>query len=102
MSEEKQTIENSNKGSGWSKKIPPEILLSPGGMVIMLVVLIVEILGLIIPIPVIGFLIQLPFVIILYILLITIGKLPIKSLILTTIVEIFFPFLPTWIIRVLT
>ena len=89
------------KKGGWFQKIPSEIFLTPGGMVILFVVIIVEILGILIPIPIIGFLIQLPFVILLYILLITVAKVSFKSLIIVPIIELFLPFLPTWIIRIL-
>jgi hypothetical protein len=97
---EKKTSAPKKKG-GWFQKIPREIFLSPGGMVILFIVIIIEILGVLIPIPVIGFIIQLPFVIILYILLITVAKVSFKSLIIVPIIEFFFPFLPTWIIRIL-
>jgi len=89
------------KKGGWFQKIPKDIFLTPGGMVILFVVVIVEILGVLIPIPIIGFIIQLPFVILLYILLITVAKVSFKSLIIVPIIEFFFPFLPTWIIRIL-
>jgi len=89
------------KKGGWFQKIPKEVFLSPGGMVILFVVIIVEVLGVLVPIPVIGFIIQLPFVILLYILLITVAKVSFKSLIIVPIIEFFFPFLPTWIIRIL-
>lgn len=89
------------KKSGWFQKIPKGIFLTPGGMIILFVVLIVELLGVLIPIPIIGFIIQLPFVILLYILLMTIAKVSFKSLIIVPVIELFFPFLPTWIIRLL-
>ena len=100
MAEEKQTIKVPDKKGGWFQKIPTDILLSPGGMVIVFVAIIVEVIGIIIPIPVIGFLIQLPLVIILYVLLMTVGGLSFKSLILVPIIELFFPFLPTWLVRI--
>jgi len=101
MAEETQKIKTPTKKGGWFQKIPSDVFLSPGGMVIFFLVIIIEILGVIVPIPIIGFLVQLPIVILLYILLMTIGGLSFKSLIIVPIVELFFPFLPTWIIRIL-
>jgi len=101
MAEETQTIKVPAKKGGWFAKIPADVLMSPGGIVIIFVALIVEALGLLVPIPIIGFLIQLPFVIVLYILLMTIGGMSFKSLIIVPIIELFFPFLPTWLIRIL-
>lgn len=97
---EAEAVKVKKKG-GFFQKIPSDVFLSPGGIVILFTVIIVEILGIIVPIPIIGFLIQLPFVIILYILLMTIGGLSFKSLIMVPVIELFFPFLPTWIIRIL-
>lgn len=101
MTENTEKVKIPAKKSGWFQKIPPDIFLSPGGMVIFFVVIFVEVLGILVPIPIIGFLVQLPFVIILYILLMTIGGLSFKSLIIVPVIEFFFPFLPTWIIRIL-
>jgi len=90
------------KKGGWFQKIPSDILLSPAGVVIMLIALLIEILGLIVPIPILNAIIVLPFQIIFYILLITVAKVSVKSLILPSIAEFFFPFLPIWAIKILS
>lgn len=87
--------------NSWFQKIPTHVLLSPAGMIIIFVVLIVEVIGVLIPIPIISTLFQFPFQVILIILLITIAKVSIKSLILPYVIDFFFPFLPVWIIRIL-
>ena len=89
------------KNSGWFQKIPKAVLLSPGGIIIIFLVIIVETIGVLIPIPVIGSIIKLPFEIILIILLITVAKVSVKSLILPYVIDFFLPFLPTWLIRIL-
>jgi len=88
------------KKGGWFQKVPTEILLTPGGIILIFFAFIIEIVGILIPIPIIGFIIELPLVIIFNILLITIAKVSIKSLIMPHIIEFFFPFLPTWLIKI--
>ena len=95
------TLEIKKKG-GWFQKIPSDILISPGGMVIMIVALLIEILGFILPFPILNLIVILPFQIIFYILLITVAKVSIKSLILPSVAEFFFPFLPIWMIKILS
>ena len=90
-----------NKKGGLFPKIPPEIILSPAGLMILLIAGIIEIIGVLVPIPVISTLIQLPFQVIFFILLIVIAKVPIKSLITPYIIDFIFPFLPTWLISIL-
>jgi hypothetical protein len=58
------------KKGGWFQKIPKDVLVSPGGIIIIFLVIIVETIGFLIPIPVISSIIQLPFEILLIILLV--------------------------------
>ncbi len=90
-----------SKKSSLFQKISPDLLLSPGGMVIIFLSIFIEIIGIAVPWPVIGFVVQLPFQIILIILLITVAKLSIKSMIVPSIIEFFFPFLPSWLVMIL-
>ncbi len=90
------------KKGGWFQKIPTDILMSPAGMVIIFIALLIEIAGVIIPIPILNQIIILPLEIIFYVLLIMVAKVSVKSLILPSIAELFFPFLPIWMIKILS
>jgi len=87
------------KKKGWFQKIPTDVLFSPGGIILIFFVIIVETIGFLVPIPILSSIIKLPFEIILIILLITVAKVSAKSLILPYVIDFFLPFLPTWIIR---
>jgi hypothetical protein len=104
MSEQDEEIKKPpiKKKGGWFQKIPTDILMTPGGMVIMLVGFLIWITGIIIPIPILNQIIALPLEIIFYILLITVAKVSVKSLILPSVAELFFPFLPIWMIKILS
>lgn len=87
----------------WLKKIPPNVLLSPGGMVLIIFALFMEIIDLI-PIPFVDQLWELPLEIIFIILLAIIAKVPIKNSIVPFLIErapILSDILPTWILRML-
>jgi hypothetical protein len=104
MSEQDEEIKKPpiKKKGGWFQKIPTDILMTPGGMVIMLVGFLIWITGIIIPIPILNQIIALPLEIIFYILLITVAKVSVKSLILPSVAELFLPFLPIWMIKILS
>lgn len=89
------------KKSGWFQKIPTSVLLSPAGAVIILLAVIIEIIGFLLPIPIFTPLLLFPIQAILVVLLVTVGGVSFKSLILPYAIDFFFPFLPTWIIRIL-
>jgi hypothetical protein len=82
-------------------KIPKEVLLSPGGMVLISFALFMELLDLI-PIPFLDQLWELPLELIFIFLLVIIAKVPIKSCLIPFIIEripAINDLLPTWILR---
>jgi len=92
---------NPKKRGGWFKKIPRDVLLSPGGIVLIFIALIIEIIDLI-PLPFLDQLIELPLELVFIVLLLTIAKVPFKSLIIPFIIEripLVSDLLPTWLIR---
>ena len=89
------------KKGGWFQKIPPEILFSPGGMVLVFLALIIEIIDWI-QLPVIDLTWELPLDIFFIILLSIIAKTPFKSLIIPFVIEcipVVNDIVPTWVIR---
>jgi len=106
MPEEKEKPEKvsvAKKKSGWFKKIPADVLLSPAGMVLIFFAIIMEIVDLI-PLPFVDQLWELPFEIVFVILLTVLAKVPIKTSIIPLLVEripIISDILPTWVIRML-
>ena len=89
------------KKGGWFQKIPTDILLSPGGMVLIFFALIIEIIDWI-PLPIIDQIIELPLEIFFIVLLVVITKTSFKSLLIPFIIEripIISDILPTWLIR---
>jgi len=100
MAEEKIKIPVKKKG-GWFQKIPGDVLLSPGGMILIFFALIIEIIDLI-PIPFIDQAIELPLEIIFIVFLVLIAKTSFKSLLIPFIIEripMISDILPTWLIR---
>jgi len=98
-----QKIIAPKKKAGWFQKIPSNILLSPGGIILLFIAIIMEIVDLI-PIPFIDQLWELPFEIIFIVLLTLIAKVPIKASVIPFIIEripIINDILPTWVIRML-
>ncbi len=85
----------------WFSKIPTDVLLSPGGMVLIFFALLMETLDLI-PIPFVDQLWELPLELIFIFLLIKIAKVPLKTAIIPFLIEripIISDILPTWVIR---
>jgi len=103
MAEEKQSIKVPKKKGGWFKKIPPGVLLSPGGMILIFFAVIMEILDLI-PIPFIDQLWELPLELVFIGLLVLIAKVPLKTSLIPFLIEripVVSDILPTWVIRML-
>ncbi len=93
-----------NKKGGWFSKIPTDILLSPGGIILIFFAVIMEIID-IIPIPFVDQLWELPLEIIFMLLLVIIAKVSIKSCVIPFLIEripIINDIAPTWIIRMFT
>jgi len=90
------------KQSKWRKKIPKEILNSPGGMILILAASVMELIDLI-PIPFLDQLWELPLEIIFIILLVNVAKLPFQSLIIPFLIERIpgiSDIVPTWLLRI--
>lgn len=101
MPEETPTQPGLKKQSKWRKKIPPEVLNSPGGMVLIGMAGVMELIDLV-PIPFLDQLWELPLEIIFMILLANIAKLPFQSLIVPFLIErvpVINDILPTWVLR---
>jgi hypothetical protein len=89
------------KKGGWFKKIPPEILLSPGGMILIFFALIIEIIDWI-PLPFADQLWELPLEIGFIVFFVIITKASFKSLIIPFIIEripLISDIVPTWLIK---
>ncbi len=104
MVEEKKIVKTpAPKKGGWFKKIPADVLLSPGGMVLIFFALVMELIDLI-PIPFIDQLWELPLEIIFVVLLGVIAKVPLKTSVIPFLIEripVISDILPTWVIRLL-
>jgi len=86
---------------GWFQKIPRNILFSPGGVILILLALIIEIIDWI-PVPILDQIIELPLEIIFITLLVIITKTSLKSLVIPFIIEripVISDVVPTWLIR---
>ncbi len=103
MAEETQGVKTPVKKKGWFQKIPANVLLSPGGIILVFLAITIEILDLI-PLPVIDQIWELPLEILFIVLLILIAKPSIKSLIIPFVLERI-PFvsdvLPTWFLKMI-
>lgn len=98
--QEKAPIKTKKTGK-WFRKIPKELLLSPGGMILVFLALIIEIIDWI-PLPLVDQLWELPLEIIFIVFFLLITKVPLQSAILPFIVEripAVNDILPTWLIR---
>jgi len=103
MAEETQEVKVTTKKSGWFSKIPGDVLVSPGGIVLFFLAALIEIIDLI-PIPILDQIIELPLEIFFIALLIVIAKPPVKSLIIPFVIEripLVSDILPTWLIRMI-
>ena len=99
-----KTKAKTGKKGGFFQKIPKDILLSPGGMVLMFFALFMEIIDALVPWPLIEEVIMLPLNISFCILLVVIAKVSIKSMIIPFLIEripILSSILPTFLIRML-
>jgi hypothetical protein len=89
------------KKHGWFQKIPTEILLSPGGVALVLFALIMELVDLV-PIPILDQTWEIPKEIFFMILLSIIAKMSFKSMIIPFIIErvpAINDIIPTWFIK---
>ena len=89
------------KKGGWFQKIPPDIILSPGGIILIFLAIIIEIVDWI-PVPVIDQIIELPLEIFFIVFFVIITKASFKSLIIPFVIERIpgvSDILPTWLIR---
>jgi hypothetical protein len=103
MAEEKPVkVTLPKKKGGWFQKIPTEILLSPGGVILIFFALIIEIIDWI-PLPVVDQIWELPLEIGFIVLLVIIVKdISWKSLVIPFIIEripIISDIVPTWLIK---
>jgi hypothetical protein len=90
------------KKGGWFQKIPRDILLSPGGMVLVFLALLIEIIDLIIPFPFVEQIIELPLEIFFMVLFFSITKVSFKSCAIPFLIEripLISDILPTWLLR---
>jgi len=91
------------KKGKWFSKIPTNVLLSPGGIILVFFALLMEILD-IIPLPIADQLWELPLELVFVVLLAIIAKVPIKTSIIPFVIEripVINDILPTWVIRML-
>ncbi len=82
------------------KKIPPDFLISPGGIILIILAVLIEILDLI-PLPVIDQIFEIPLEIVFLTMLVLIAKVPLKPLIVPFIIEripMINDIVPTWFI----
>lgn len=89
------------KKGGWFKKIPHEILLSPGGVILIFLAIIIEIIDWI-PLPFVDQIFELPLEIIFIVYFVYITKASLKSLIIPFIIEripLISDIVPTWLIK---
>jgi len=101
--EKKPTKVPAPKKGGWFKKIPADVILSPGGIILIFFAVIMELVDLI-PIPFIDQLWELPLEIVFIILLGIIAKVPLKTSVIPFLIEripVISDILPTWVIRLL-
>jgi hypothetical protein len=89
------------KKSGWFQKIPRDVLMSPGGVILVMLAFLIEI-GDLIPIPIFDQLWELPLEIVFMVLLVVIAKPPLKTLIIPFIIEripILSDIIPSWLLK---
>jgi len=104
--EGKKPVAAKKKG-GWFQKIPTDVILSPGGMVLIFFALFMEAMDAVLPSDVTLYLdqiIEIPLEIIFMIMLVVIAKVSVKSLIIPWLIERIpeiSDYLPTWLIRLL-
>lgn len=101
--EEKEPVKAAvpKKKGGWFQKIPSEILLSPGGMILIFFALLIEIVDWI-PLPFIDQIIELPLEIFFIVFFVIITKASFKSLVIPFAIEripLISDILPTWVLK---
>jgi len=88
---------------GWWKKIPPDVLLSPGGIILIFLALIIELCDLILPgVAFLEYIIEIPLEIVFLFLLAKIADYPLKAMIVPFVIErvpILSDVLPTWFLK---
>lgn len=85
----------------WFRKIPRDVLFSPGGIILIIFAVLMEVIDLI-PVPILENLWELPMEIIFGAMLVVIAKVPVLSLAIPFIVEripILSDFIPSYLIR---
>lgn len=96
-------LKPAEKKGGWFKKFPKETLASPGGIILLFVIVIAEVFDLLIP----GGSLTLELIpeIFICFLMSIVGKVPFKSLIVPLLIEripILSDILPTWFIKLIS
>lgn len=89
------------KKSGWFERVPREILLSPGGIILVLLAVAIEVIDWI-PLPLLDQIIELPLEIIFLFFFIVIVKPSLKSLVIPFFIErlpVISDVIPTWLIK---
>lgn len=98
---EKPVKTTTPKKGGWFKRIPRDVLFSPGGVILILFAVVMEIVDLI-PLPIADQIWELPFEIVFILLLVIIAKVPLKASLIPFLIEripVINDILPTWVIR---
>jgi hypothetical protein len=96
------TAATSAKKGGWFQKIPREILFSPGGVILIFLAAIIEIIDLLLPFPFVEYIIEIPLEIIFLVFLSIIANYSFKAVIIPFIIERIpgiSDILPTWLLR---
>lgn len=96
-------IKHTEKKGGWFKKFPKKALASPGGVILLFVIVIAEVFDLLIPGG--SLILELIPEIFICFLLSIVGKMPFKSLIVPLLIEripILSDILPTWFIKLIS
>jgi len=103
MAEETLKASIKKKSGGWFQKIPTDVILSPGGILLVSFAIIIETLDLI-PLPIIDQLWELPLELLFMAMLFFIAKTPLKAMVIPFIIERI-PFisdiLPTWFLKMI-
>jgi hypothetical protein len=92
---------NKTSGSKWLRRVPKEILISPGGIILISLAVIIEIIDLI-PLPLIDQLWEIPLELIFIAFFLIITKSPWQSTIIPFVIEripVLSDLLPTWLIK---
>jgi len=92
-----------SKKRKWWKKIPPDLLLTPGGLILVVLALVIEICDLILPgVAILEYILEIPLELIFMFLLAKIADYPVKAMIIPFIIEripLLSDVLPTWFLK---